>query len=56
MPATSGTRPPKAWTSVRSTSSFSTTDSVAASPSEPSATMPVQPDSIIHSAWRARNA
>ena len=47
MPSTTGARPPTAFTHVFATAIFSANDSVAASPSEPQHTMPVQPLSII---------
>src|SRR6185437_6146072 len=43
MPATTGTRFPTEFTHVRRISTFSSKLSVALSPSDPSATMPVQP-------------
>ena len=56
MPATTAPRLPTALTTVSSTAFFSAAESVAVSPSDPSATIPVQPASIIIPECFARNA
>ena len=53
-PATSGVRP-SASRQIWSTRIFSSARRVAASPSDPSATTPVQPDATSHAACSARN-
>src|SRR5690606_20564734 len=55
MPGITGTSP-SAFTSVRTTATFSSKDRVALSPSEPSGTMPMQPASTCHCACLARKA
>src|SRR5690606_24206160 len=55
MPGITGTSP-SAFTRVRTTATFSSNDSVALSPSEPSGTTPMQPASTCHCACLARKA
>ena len=53
MPAMIGTRPFAASQQARRISTFSSNESVAASPSEPSGTIAPEPLSIIHATCRA---
>jgi len=48
-----GGKPPAARTAVRTRATFSSSESVAASPREPAQTRPVQPASSIARQWRA---
>src|SRR3954471_15332133 len=56
MAATTGTLLATAPTSVSRSAIFSSKESVAASPSEPTATIPLTPFSICQRAWRATKA
>ena len=56
MAATTGALPSRAAMTVLRISIFSSKRSVGASPSEPRQTMPVQPFSMSHWAWRATKA